>query len=60
MIKVAIVDDNQEVRTALEKLITDAEGFELIGSYSDAAGGDYSDTPDKTGCRADGYSSGER
>lgn len=35
MIKVTIVDDNQEVRKALEKLITDTEGFELTGSYSD-------------------------
>jgi DNA-binding NarL/FixJ family response regulator len=35
MIKVTIVDDNQDARTALEKLITEAEGFELTGSYSD-------------------------
>ena len=35
MIKVTIVDDNQEVRNALEKLITNTEGFELTGSYSD-------------------------
>ncbi len=35
MIKVTIVDDNAEVRAALEKLISDAEGFELMGSYGD-------------------------
>lgn len=35
MIKVTIVDDNQDVRNVLEKLITDAEGFELTGSYGD-------------------------
>lgn len=35
MIKVTIVDDNQDVRNALEKLIADAEGFELTGSYGD-------------------------
>ena len=36
MIKIAIVDDHNAVRTALEKLITDSEGFELTGSYGDA------------------------
>jgi len=35
MIKVSIVDDSPEVRAASEKLITNAEGFELIGSYGD-------------------------
>src|SRR5664279_387503 len=35
MIKVSIVDDSPEVRAASEKLITGAEGFELIGSYGD-------------------------
>jgi len=35
MIKVTIVDDNQEVRNALEILIKSAEGFELTGSYGD-------------------------
>ena len=35
MIKVAIVDDNAGVRSALEKLITGAEGFEMMGSYGD-------------------------
>jgi len=35
MIKVSIVDDSPEVRAASEKLITSAEGFELIGSYGD-------------------------
>jgi DNA-binding NarL/FixJ family response regulator len=35
MIKVTIVDDNPDVRTTLEKLITSAEGFELIGIYSE-------------------------
>lgn len=35
MIKVAIVDDNAGVRSALEKLINGAEGFEMMGSYDD-------------------------
>jgi DNA-binding NarL/FixJ family response regulator len=35
MIRVTIVDDNQEVRTSLEMLINGAEGFELTGSYGD-------------------------
>ena len=35
MIKVAIVDDNAGVRSALEKLITAADGFEMMGSYGD-------------------------
>jgi DNA-binding NarL/FixJ family response regulator len=35
MIKVSIVDDSPEVRAASEKLITNTEGFELIGSYGD-------------------------
>jgi DNA-binding NarL/FixJ family response regulator len=35
MIKVTIVDDNPDVRTTLEKLITSAQGFELIGIYSE-------------------------
>lgn len=35
MIKVAIVDDHQPVRNALEKIIAGAEGFELTGSYED-------------------------
>ncbi len=35
MIKVAIVDDNNAVREALEKLIAGADGFELTGSYGD-------------------------
>lgn len=35
MIKVTIVDDNAEVRAALEKLVSGAEGFELMGSYGD-------------------------
>ena len=35
MIKVTIVDDNQEFRNALEILIKSAEGFELTGSYGD-------------------------
>ena len=35
MIKVAIVDDNAGVRSALEKLITGADGFEMMGSYGD-------------------------
>jgi DNA-binding NarL/FixJ family response regulator len=36
MIKVTIVDDNPEIRAALGKMITGAEGFECIGSYADA------------------------
>ena len=36
MIKVTIVDDNTAIRTALEKLISTAEDFELTGSYGDA------------------------
>ncbi len=36
MIKVTIVDDNASVRAALEKMITGTEGFDLLGSYSDA------------------------
>jgi len=35
MIKVTIVDDNQEARNTLEILIKTAEGFELTGSYGD-------------------------
>jgi DNA-binding NarL/FixJ family response regulator len=35
MIKTAIVDDNPAIRLALEKMIIGADGFELIGSYSD-------------------------
>lgn len=35
MIKVTIVDDNTEVRAALEKMLSGAEGFELYGSYAD-------------------------
>jgi DNA-binding NarL/FixJ family response regulator len=35
MIKITIVDDNPEVRTALEKLIEAEEGFEIAGSYGD-------------------------
>jgi len=35
MIKVTIVDDHPDVRTALEKMINGAEGFELTGSYGD-------------------------
>jgi DNA-binding NarL/FixJ family response regulator len=35
MIKVTVVDDDQDVRDALEKLITSSEGFELMGSYGD-------------------------
>src|SRR5450755_926594 len=35
MIKVTIVDDNEEVRAALEKMITGAEGFDLTGSYGE-------------------------
>lgn len=35
MIKVTIVDDNESIRTALEKMISGAGGFELYGSYSD-------------------------
>jgi len=35
MIRITIVDDNAAVRTALEKLISGAEGFELYGSYAD-------------------------
>jgi DNA-binding NarL/FixJ family response regulator len=36
MIKTAIVDDNPSMRNALEKIISGAEGFDLIGSYGDA------------------------
>jgi DNA-binding NarL/FixJ family response regulator len=36
MIKVTIVDDNPAVRSALEKMITGTEGFNLLGSYGDA------------------------
>ena len=36
MIKVAIVDDHAVIRTALEKLINEAEGFELTGSYEES------------------------
>jgi DNA-binding NarL/FixJ family response regulator len=35
MIKIAIVDDNPEIRTALERLIEAEEGFEVAGSYGD-------------------------
>jgi DNA-binding NarL/FixJ family response regulator len=36
MIKTAIVDDNPLIRTALEKMINEAEGFEIAGSYTNA------------------------
>jgi DNA-binding NarL/FixJ family response regulator len=36
MIKTAIVDDNPAIRTALEKMINEAEGFEIAGCYGDA------------------------
>ncbi len=36
MIKVTIVDDNPAVRATLEKMITGAQGFDLLGSYGDA------------------------
>lgn len=36
MIKLAIVEDNPDVRTALEKIINGVEGFEIIGSYSNS------------------------
>jgi DNA-binding NarL/FixJ family response regulator len=36
MIKVTIVDDNPSVRSALEKMITGTEGFDLLGSYGEA------------------------
>ncbi len=36
MTKVTIVDDNPAVRAALEKMITGADGFDLLGSYGDA------------------------
>src|SRR5664279_1615467 len=35
MIKITIVDDNPEVRAALEKLIEAEDGFEVTGSYGD-------------------------
>ncbi len=35
MIKVSIVDDHTAVRAALENIIKDTSGFELIGSYGD-------------------------
>jgi DNA-binding NarL/FixJ family response regulator len=35
MIKVAIVDDNSAVRSALENLVASTEGFELYGSYGE-------------------------
>jgi DNA-binding NarL/FixJ family response regulator len=35
MIKVAIVDDNNDVRHALENLVAGTEGFELNGSYGE-------------------------
>jgi DNA-binding NarL/FixJ family response regulator len=35
MIKVCIVDDNEDIRNMLGKIISAAEGFELIGSYCD-------------------------
>jgi DNA-binding NarL/FixJ family response regulator len=35
MIKTAVIDDHAEIRTAMEKLISGAEGFELTGSYGD-------------------------
>jgi DNA-binding NarL/FixJ family response regulator len=35
MIKVTIVDDHAEVRAALGKIINEADGFELSGSYED-------------------------
>ena len=36
MIKVAIVDDHAEIRSALEKLINETEGMELTGSYEES------------------------
>ncbi len=35
MIKVTIVEDHAAVRGFLEKMIAEAEGFELVGSYSE-------------------------
>src|SRR5664279_256833 len=36
MIKVSIVDDNASIRIALGNIISQTEGFELIGSYGDS------------------------
>ncbi len=36
MIKTAIVDDNATVRNSLEKMINEAEGFDLTGIYTNA------------------------
>jgi DNA-binding NarL/FixJ family response regulator len=35
MIKVSIVDDNASIRLALENMIIETEGFELMGSFAD-------------------------
>jgi DNA-binding NarL/FixJ family response regulator len=35
MIKVTIVEDHAAVRAVLEKMISEADGFELVGSYSE-------------------------
>lgn len=35
-IKVCIVDDNREIRSALEQIIKMSDGFDLYGSYSNA------------------------
>ena len=35
-ISVCIVDDNKDIRSALEQIILMAEGYTLVGSYSDA------------------------
>jgi DNA-binding NarL/FixJ family response regulator len=36
MIQVAIVDDNEDIRSTFGKIISAAEGFELNGNYGDA------------------------
>ncbi|HXB91918.1 MAG TPA: response regulator, partial [Puia sp.] len=35
-ISVCIVDDNKDIRSALEQIIMMAEGYTLAGSYADA------------------------
>jgi DNA-binding NtrC family response regulator len=35
-ISVCIVDDNKDIRSALEQIILMAEGYTLAGSFSDA------------------------
>ena len=59
MIKVTIVEDHAAVRAALEKMISEAEGFELVGSYSELQEAIVLIPLDDTGCCADGYQPGK-